>query len=215
MARTLPRREPVRAPIQKRSQKRVELILNAAKKLAQEKGTAGIKMGDIAKTAGVTMGSIYQYFPNKRAIVAELATAYLDDNTRKNQEILSDRPNSLAELSRTTVKLVNQYYDLGRKDPVASDIWLGYATDKELQTIDANDTLRNRDAVFAASKHLFREEAYDRANRALLLIISLGGAAVATALQHDEEEGRRILDDAIEMLLAAWDVSILPLGHDT
>jgi AcrR family transcriptional regulator len=39
-------------------------------------------MWDIAKIAGVTMGSIYQYFPNKRAIVAELATAYLDDNTR-------------------------------------------------------------------------------------------------------------------------------------
>ncbi|MFA3916507.1 TetR/AcrR family transcriptional regulator [Ruegeria hyattellae] len=97
-------------------------------------------MRDIAKIAGVTMGSIYQYFPNKCAIVAELTTAYLDDNTRKNQEILSDQPKSLIEWSHTTVKLLNRYYDLGRKDPVASDIWLGYATDKEMQTIDANDT---------------------------------------------------------------------------
>ncbi|MFA3916508.1 hypothetical protein [Ruegeria hyattellae] len=46
------------------------------------------------------------------------------------------------------------------------------------------------------------------------MIISLGSAAIVTALQHDEEEGRRILDDAVEMLLAAWAVSILPLERD-
>lgn len=201
----------MRAPIQKRSQKRVEQILDASKTLISEKGTAGLKMGDIAATAGISMASIYQYFPNKRAIVATLAKAQLDANTKKNEEILSERPASLRELSHITTRLLNQYYDMTRDDPVVNDILMGYATDKEVQSVDHADTLRNRDAIFEASKHLFLEDRHEEAKRALLLIVSLGGAAVLAAIQFDTREGRKTMDEAIRMLDAAWTTSILPL----
>lgn len=206
------RQEPVRSPKQERSQKRFDHILETAKLIIEEKGAAGMKMGDIAARADISIGSIYQYFPNKRAIVAALAESLLDANTQKNEEILFKPARSLIELSHMTTAMLDQYYELQRDDPVAKDIRAGYASDKEIQAVDNDDTVKNRDYIFEMAKHLFRPEAHEQAKLALLLIISLGGAAVAVAVEFDSEEGSKAMSEAKTMLYAAWEASILPLG---
>lgn len=58
-------------PAQSRSRKTVERILGAARRLLQEQGgitPAHITTNHIAREAGVSVGSLYQYFPNKEAI---------------------------------------------------------------------------------------------------------------------------------------------------
>jgi AcrR family transcriptional regulator len=43
-------------------------MLDAAIKLLKRGGASAITTNRIAETAGVSIGSVYQYFPNKRAI---------------------------------------------------------------------------------------------------------------------------------------------------
>lgn len=205
-------KDQVREPVQVRSQKRVAMILEAARSIIEEKGAAGLKMSDVADRAKISIGSIYQYFPNKSAIVAALAERVLEANTAKNEKILAEPPTSLVQLSHTTTELLDQYYALMREDPVFRDILTGYASDKEFLATEQDDTVANRDHIFAMSKHLFREEEYDRAKMALLLIISFGGAAAVIASQEDAEAGKTAMSQAKAMLYAAWEVSILPLG---
>ncbi len=65
--------EPRRVPVQARSRERVERILDAAAQLLSDEGYDAVKTNLIAKRAGVSIGSIYQFFPNRFAIFNALA----------------------------------------------------------------------------------------------------------------------------------------------
>lgn len=82
---------PRKSPRQERSRLTVERILDAAARIFHEEGYAGATTNEIADEARVSVGSLYQYFPNKHAIVVALhdqdvregldrVTAILDDD---------------------------------------------------------------------------------------------------------------------------------------
>ncbi len=56
---------------------RVEVILDAAGKAAVEFGTDDVGSTDIAHVAGVPIGSVYQYFPDKHSIYFGASSRYL------------------------------------------------------------------------------------------------------------------------------------------
>jgi AcrR family transcriptional regulator len=66
-----------REPRQARSKARVEAILAAADAILGEGGYEALTIRRIAETAGVPVGSIYQFFPDKAAIVDALGRHYI------------------------------------------------------------------------------------------------------------------------------------------
>jgi len=62
----LPRKEPVQA----RSRVRFERILEVAVELIVARGMDAVAMSEIAKAAEISIASLYQYFPDKTAIIA-------------------------------------------------------------------------------------------------------------------------------------------------
>ena len=68
--------EPRRLPTQARSRERVERILDAASQILIRDGYSAFKTNLIAKRAGVSIGSVYQFFPNRYAILNALADRY-------------------------------------------------------------------------------------------------------------------------------------------
>lgn len=66
-----------RTPKQTRSQERFDLIVDIASKLFLEKGFDGATTNEIARRADISIGSLYQYFDNKEAIVHALAQRYV------------------------------------------------------------------------------------------------------------------------------------------
>jgi AcrR family transcriptional regulator len=71
----MPRKSPTRprkAARQERSQVTVDAILEAATRLFAEGGLDEVNTNQIAELAGVSIGSLYQYFPSKHAILGEL-----------------------------------------------------------------------------------------------------------------------------------------------
>lgn len=77
-----------RKPQQARSQKLVGWILHAAAQVFAERGYAGGTTNHIAEKAGVSIGSLYQYFPNKTAILTALALEHLSEGEALAQKLL-------------------------------------------------------------------------------------------------------------------------------
>lgn len=64
--------EPRRRPSQSRSRVLVDAIIQACRQILAQEGIERLTTNRIAEVAGVTIGSLYQYFPNKEAILADL-----------------------------------------------------------------------------------------------------------------------------------------------
>jgi AcrR family transcriptional regulator len=67
-----------RIPQQERGERRVAQLLGAAADVIAEKGFEAATMTEIAERAGASIGAVYQYFPNKEAIVRALHAQYGD-----------------------------------------------------------------------------------------------------------------------------------------
>jgi AcrR family transcriptional regulator len=63
---------PRKTPRQLRSVATFDVILEAAARILEAEGQAGLTTNRVAERAGVSVGSLYQYFPSKEAILAEL-----------------------------------------------------------------------------------------------------------------------------------------------
>src|SRR5581483_4091342 len=66
-------------PIQARSRARVQRVLDAADRVLIDDGPAAFTTTRVAQTAGIPVGSLYRYFPDKAAIVEALALLYCSD----------------------------------------------------------------------------------------------------------------------------------------
>jgi AcrR family transcriptional regulator len=72
---------PRKLPKQARSEATVEAILEAAAQVFEHRGYAAGTTNRIAARAGVSIGSLYQYFPNKDAILVALVRQHLAEGT--------------------------------------------------------------------------------------------------------------------------------------
>lgn len=67
-----PALKPRKNPEQSRSAETVRTILEGAARVLEERGLAGYTTNAVAERAGVSVGSVYQYFPGKEALTAAL-----------------------------------------------------------------------------------------------------------------------------------------------
>jgi len=72
-------------PRQQRSGALVAAILQAAARILEQRGLTGFTTNSVAERAGVSVGSLYQYFPNKEALLAALSRAW----RQELQQVLS------------------------------------------------------------------------------------------------------------------------------
>jgi len=80
---------PRKLPSQQRSKDNVERILKAAATVLEEEGYDQLKTATIAQKAGASVGSVYQYFPNKHAILIQLVDRWLAGDNRALDEVES------------------------------------------------------------------------------------------------------------------------------
>ncbi|MES0874913.1 TetR/AcrR family transcriptional regulator [Sinimarinibacterium thermocellulolyticum] len=68
--RQTPELLPKKQPRQARAQATFDAIVEAAARLLAAEGYAAVSTNRVAEVAGVSIGSLYEYFPNKQSIVA-------------------------------------------------------------------------------------------------------------------------------------------------
>jgi AcrR family transcriptional regulator len=135
------RLQPRKQPRQVRAQLTRNRILTAAARVFAEHGYAGGTTNRIAERARISVGSLYQYYPNKDAILAELTIRHLDaglDALRLRGR--TTLPHSLDEIIRVFVRAV---VDSHREDPRLLRVIFEQAprSDELLEKISHNERL--------------------------------------------------------------------------
>jgi AcrR family transcriptional regulator len=185
-------------PTQRRSRERFERILESAVELIAEKGSEAFRMSDIVERTGVPFGSLYQYFPDKTAVIGTLAERYnAIERTCIQQELAMMK--TIEDLHQALCRIVDGYYQMYSDDPVMRDIWQATQADRALQKIDEDQ------GEFLAG--LLREtlQRLTRAPAPVILAFSrltmtLIAAAVRHAIALKPREGQRVIAMFKQML---------------
>src|SRR5688572_33156597 len=85
-----PAPSPRKRPVQSRSQATVGAIVDAAARVLVRGGYGAFTTNRVAAVAGVSVGSLYQYFPNKEALLAELKARHVAALERGLEAVLAD-----------------------------------------------------------------------------------------------------------------------------
>lgn len=111
------RLEPRRKPRQARSQATVEVLLAAAARVFARAGYAATTTNHVAAKAGVSIGSLYEYFPSKDAILVALVERHLDEAERELGRAVAELGEARPSLEDTIVLLVRTMVELHAHDP--------------------------------------------------------------------------------------------------
>lgn len=84
----------VKTPTQERSRQTVATILDACAKLLISEGFYALTTDKIAKEAGVSIGSLYQFFGNKESVVQAVVKNLIEEDKR----IVSDKMRAISPL---------------------------------------------------------------------------------------------------------------------
>jgi AcrR family transcriptional regulator len=109
-----------RKPRQRRSRETVEAILEAVPRILRRRNFTNLTTNHIAVVAGVSIGSVYQYFPDKRAIFVALHGRHIEEIDRRIQRALFAHASSpLADLLRA---IIDTMIDAHVGDPKVFDL---------------------------------------------------------------------------------------------
>lgn len=100
------RTTPRKRPRQQRSKATVDTILEATTRVLKKQGFDGLSTNAVAAQAGVSIGSLYQYFPNKEALCAALIDRHMEDmNAAIFAELTRVAEMPIAQAARAVVEL--------------------------------------------------------------------------------------------------------------
>jgi AcrR family transcriptional regulator len=102
---------------QVRSRETVEAIVEAAAQVFERYGYAAGTTNRIAERAGVSIGSLYQYFPGKDAILVELIRRHAREGAALLTPLLTELTETEAPLEQGLTRLVQAMVDLHRFAP--------------------------------------------------------------------------------------------------
>src|SRR5262249_44959624 len=145
-----------RPPKQQRSRGRVEEILAAARKLIGEKGIDAVKMREIAALAGGPISSVYQYFPNKSAILATLFEQWSEEMDARVKERL-EKVTSPDELMSAASELLDYFYGRVADDTSVLDLLNAVQADKTLMNLDLAMSRRQAEWFCAVGERFIPE----------------------------------------------------------
>lgn len=194
----------VRAPQQQRSKQRADQILAAARTIILQKGCANLTISEIAEVAGVTPGSMYQYYRNKAAIILALGQYYIDQFQQRLLLIFNEPVPNKELLASHFLEVLEQHYQMLRDDPVVRDVWAGTTTDKDLQNLEQQDNAHNLQFFCEVAAPFFPPSAAAELHRTLNLLLHFAMAGSRLALEQDATQGRHTIDAAKKMLGQLW-----------
>jgi AcrR family transcriptional regulator len=129
-----------KAPQQARSRARVQAIFDAADRVLAGEGVEAVTMRRIAEDAGVPIGTVYQFFEDKSAVLSALAQHYMDGFEETMAEAVEAA--SLAPLEDLVDIVFDRFVERYRRHPGYVAIWTGRHLSPELlRADDANNDL--------------------------------------------------------------------------
>ncbi|GAA1990140.1 TetR/AcrR family transcriptional regulator [Kitasatospora viridis] len=190
----------LRAPQQARSREKVARILAATARLLAELPYAELGTKRIAAEAGVSVGMLYRFFPDKHAIATALAADWLDRFVASTERVLASSP---ATPELLLARLLDAQAEFRRAQPGFRRLW--YAG-PALPALREHDERTDRTIAELVHRALVRDHGYpDSAEFALRTRLAVRTAAglLNQAFEQDPEGDPAVLTET-RLMLERW-----------
>jgi AcrR family transcriptional regulator len=199
--RVIPTTNPRRRPRQARAQATVEAIVRATARVLVEEGYDRASTNRIAQAAGVSIGSLYQYFPSKEALVAALVESHVERmRDSLSQTLAAEPPASLADRARALV--------LGMMSAYRVDPQLHHVLCQEVPKVGELQKVYGFEQHLAVicRQHLFSPNDRIRltdVDRAVFLLVNAVPSVIRAAIQADPQahDDGRLADELTDMIV--------------
>ncbi len=181
---------PRRKPVQARSRERVNTILEHAAAIFHEMGVDSTSMSAIARQSGMSLASLYRYFPNKAAIVKAIAERHVE----KMETALRERLGMVNLVDAADV-LIDLFYEFYRTEPAYSAIWSGVEAMPELRELDLRELYSNAGDLDARMREEYPHIPDDRRWNACLVVPRSAGSVLRLAATLPEDQARPMVDE--------------------
>lgn len=187
-----------RRPAQRRSAERVQRMLDACAEILDDAGYEGLSTTRIAQRADVAIGSVYQFFPDKRAVAQALALRNLEVFEDRISQRLTDE--SFTDWSETVGAIIDIFVDMHRTVPGFSVLRFGDVADLNLL-----DEAADNNAVVADRLRGLIVNAFDLPDtpglaRAVAIAVEAGDAVLKMAFRVNPDGDPDLLAEAERLL---------------
>jgi AcrR family transcriptional regulator len=139
--------EPRKSPVQARSIASVEAILKATIQVLLKVGKESLTTTRVAARAGVSVGTLYQYFPNKAALLRSALQRHMDEIGSVLQTVCREQMGS--SLDKMATALVTSFLDAKMKDVKTSVALYSVSSDVDGARIVREMSLKANRAIAA------------------------------------------------------------------
>ncbi|MGH3715298.1 MAG: TetR/AcrR family transcriptional regulator [Micromonosporaceae bacterium] len=173
-------------------------MLDATAEIVEEVGYEGLTTTLIAERAEVAIGSVYQFFPDKRAVVQALTQRNLDTYMSRVGAKLD--AGSFSHWWEIVDTAIDEYIELHRSAPGFRVLHFGDVVDRHL--LDASQD--NNAVIARALGRLMVDHgdvtASDDLDFAILIAVETGDALIKLAFRSDPDGDERVLAEAKRLI---------------
>jgi AcrR family transcriptional regulator len=183
-----------RVPVQERSAARVQRMLDACAELVDELGYDGLSTTLLAERAGVAIGSVYQFFPDKRAVVQAVTVRNLETYLQRISRRFTE--GGFQHWWDGVDAVIDEYVEMQRSTPGFRGLHFGDIVDTHLldETRDNNDVIvgKLRDVLVER----FELVADERLDFALAIAVETGDALIKLAFRRTPDGDPAVITEA-------------------
>ncbi|WP_344083203.1 TetR/AcrR family transcriptional regulator [Luedemannella helvata] len=187
-----------RMPVQGRSLARVHRMLDACAELVDQVGYDGLTTTLLAERAGVAIGSVYQFFPDKRAIVQALTLRNLDAYLDRLSKRITD--GQLHNWWDAVDAAIDEYIAMHRHVPGFRTLHFGDVVDVHLldEERDNNVVIVERLGSLLVEHFGLRDEPRLRFN--LAIAVEIADGLIKYAFRRDPDGDELVLAEAKSLI---------------
>jgi AcrR family transcriptional regulator len=200
--RAIPTTSPRRRPRQARAQATVDAIVKATARVLVDEGYDRASTNRVALAAGVSIGSLYQYFPSKEALVAALVEDHIAKMQTALSQSLSSSSGNGSTLEARAKQLVRGVITAYRVDPQ-----LDHVLCQEVPKVGELQRVYGFEQYFAerCRAHLFSDASVRPIDieRAVFLLVNAVPGVVRASVKEDPraEADDRLAEELTDMIV--------------
>lgn len=190
----------IKKPKQDRSKSTVDAILEAVTHIIDKDGPLGLNTNKIAEKAGVSVGSLYQYFKNKESIIEAILLRMTEKNLSGFEQQFSQKPDAVSIRSIIQVVVQTQFDNIQGMGKISS-VLFEYApqvlTPSHFKQADARII---KFLIDKTNEFKIELRPANIENAFFICSQAVRGVMFMTMISRPSEERQAIIDELVDML---------------
>ncbi|MBV7257373.1 TetR family transcriptional regulator [Pacificimonas sp. WHA3] len=188
-----------RWPLQDRSRRRVERIMEFSRKAIERDGVYALNLNNVAKEAEVNVATVYQFFPTKNAVIARLALREFDENYDRVEKAAAQCASAEDVRTMFTEAFVTAHRNSGDAT-FLRELWAIMEADRNLQRLNQKDDDRLAQLLTETYMRFAPGADAEQVRNRILLLLGMSAFAIRTALTLNRNEGERLIAEAKQLI---------------